>query len=206
MLCTSTRHTFAESIAPQLFSKLCVTIRLIVLVYAESLRGRMHLLVPVLKALLTCLFTIHPNSKPPKGLKPPTWIQTKKVEREGSDMGKLYSRLLLTWTQPTMNAATLRPMHTADYLVDRTRVMRERVAGFVPEVLAHFCRMHLVGSLAPDARAALLPGVWACIGAVTMERLRVMNADLGTDERAIWRSLWVEFRRSNGLPVGDEAW
>src|SRR5438045_2956285 len=77
MLCTSTRHKFAELVAPSIYSKLCWITTAIVQLHAEALRGRMHLVVPVLKALLTCLFTT--DGKPPKGLKPPTWMETKKV-------------------------------------------------------------------------------------------------------------------------------
>jgi hypothetical protein len=208
MLCTSTRYTFAASQAPTIYSTLCKIIRHFLIFYAETLRNRAHLLLPVLKALLTCHFTIRPNSKPPRDLRPPSWIEQMPagVMEHRPRMARLFTRLLVHWTQPTVLAATARPMRTDSHLIDQSRIMRERVAVFVPEVLAHFCRMQLVGTPAPDVRPYLMPALWACIMAVPMERLRAMNADLGRDERAIWRSLWVEYRRAQGLPVSNETW
>jgi hypothetical protein len=185
------------------YSTLCQIAVEIVSRHTGALRGRMQVLISALKGLLTCLFAIHQNSKPPKGLIPPTWIDLN-WPFHGRKMANAYSRLLQTWTTPTMG--TLGGQHSQGYLVDQRRLARERVATFVPEILAHFCRMHLVGSLYSDVREELLPAMWECIAMVPMEGLRVMNATLGRDERAIWKSLWVEWRRATNQPLGDDVW
>ena len=198
MLGVSTRHAFLKPVAPDLYLGLCRIAGSIVFLHRKTTGGRMHILVPVLQTLLTCLFTMHPNSKPPKSLKPPTWIQSDKNKLSESQ-ATAYSRILLTWTQPTMTSVTsrTRPMNTA-LLTDETRKARDYAARYVPYVLMHFCSLHLVGSMAPDIRKAVLPGIWACIEVVPRERLRGMNASMGRDERAIWSSLWAEWRRVNG--------
>jgi nucleolar pre-ribosomal-associated protein 2 len=204
ILGASTRHTFLEPAAPVLYLKLCRIVNSILLLHRKTLGGRMHILVPVLETLLNCLFTIHPNSKPPKSQKCPTWIQQSK-SKMSEPQAVAYSRILLTWTQPTMASVTSGGRSAKNSLLtDETRKARDYVAQYAPYVLMHFCSLHLVGNMAPEVRKAVLPGIWACIEVIPRERLRGMNASMGRDERAIWSSLWAEWRRVHGH-TGDNV-
>jgi hypothetical protein len=200
MLGTSTRHEH-ENVYYEgdTYYWLCQICRTLADCQVKSLGGRMHLFVPVLQALLTCLFTPHPHSKPPRSLTPPTWVNP---EEAWDEMAQGYKRVLETWTNPTIFSSPA-PMHHGRPLVDESRRAREHVAEFVPHLLAHYCSLSLAGTLGWGAREDLMDGLFTCIDIVPRERLRAMNAGMGRDERAVWRSLWADWRRDRGPDEQD---
>ncbi len=163
--------------------------------HVKLLRGRMHLFVPVLQALLTCLFTPHRLSKQPRSLKPPTWVEP---AADWCDMALQYSRVLEAWMHPDISSPAV-PLRRGPNLVDESRRAGEYAAGFVPHLLAHYCSLSLAGTLGWGAREDLVEGLFTCIDAVPRERLRAMNAGMGREERAVWRSLWADWRRERGI-------
>lgn len=161
----------------------------------------MHLLVPLLQVLLTCLFTLHKTSRPAISQQPPIWLQSRNHGLEASH-AVACSRVLLTFTEPTVSSTSTRSRFSNNaVLTDENRKSRQYAAKFVPYVLSHFCSLHLFGRMSPEVRKAILPGIWACIGAMPREGLKGMNALLSRDERAIWASLWSEWSTTHGRPA-----
>jgi nucleolar pre-ribosomal-associated protein 2 len=182
-----------HAIAPVLYLKLCQIVNRLFTLHRKHLGGRSHLLVPVLQKLLTCLFILHPNSKAPPSLTPPGWLPAHKTTLLATH-ANAYARLLTMWVQPSVASIG---SSRSSRLTDETRSARQYAAEYVPYILMHFSSAQLVGRLTPDIREAVLPGIWACIGAVSREALRGMNASMGRDERAIWANVWAEWNRAH---------
>lgn len=183
--------------AGDLYIKLCKITNTLLSLHLKYIKGRVHLLVPLLQQLITSLFQLHPQSKPSASQKPPNWLP-----RYASPLSTLHgtscARILLTWVNPTVSSTAAARRGASSLLTDETRKARHHAAQYVPYILTHFCSLHLVGRMTPEIRKAILPGIWACIEAVPREALRGMNASMGRDERAIWASLWGEWCRVHG--------
>ncbi|KAF2665228.1 hypothetical protein BT63DRAFT_87966 [Microthyrium microscopicum] len=168
----------------------------IVSLHRKHIGGRMHLLVPLLQALLNCLFSTHVGSTPARNQRAPSWIHSRQSGLDSSH-GTDYAKVLLTLTEPTVSSAmSMYRSRNNPMLTDEIRKARKYAAQYVPYVLAHFCGLHLNGSLTPEIRKSLMPGIWACVQAVPREGLKGMNAGMRPDERAIWSSLWAEYNRT----------
>jgi hypothetical protein len=165
--------------------------------HRKHLGGRFHILVPLLQALLTCLFIPHSRSTTLGSRSPPPWLSQKPGILD-AEHAIAYTRILTTLTQPTVSstASHSRP-NTNLMLTDETRRARQYAAQFVPYILLHFCTMQLVGKMSTEVRRGLMPGIWACIEAVPQEALRGMNSGMGRDEREIWGALWAEWVRTS---------
>lgn len=157
----------------------------------------MHIFIPLLQILLTCLFTLHPRSRPPISQKPPIWIPShNSIFSETHSIA--YSRILLTFTNPSVSSISNSARQGGNSLLtDETRKARQYAARYIPYLLMHFCSLHLVGRMTSEIRKGLLPGIWACIELVPREALRGMNSGMGRDERAVWASLWAEWCRTH---------
>jgi nucleolar pre-ribosomal-associated protein 2 len=182
-----------HSVAPALYLKLCQILNRLLTLHRKHLGGRMHLLVPVLQRLLTCLFTLHPNSKAPPSLTPPGWLPAQQSTLSAPH-ANAYARLLTMWVQPSVASIG---SSRSSRLTDETRRARQYATEYVPYVLMHYSSAQLVGRLTPEIRDAVLPGIWACIAAVSREGLRGMNASMGANERAIWANMWADWNRAH---------
>jgi Urb2/Npa2 family len=172
------------------------------MLHRKHISGRMHLLIPVLQILLTCLFTLHPQSRATVVQTPPSWL-SKYTSLLSAPHATAYARILLTLAQPTVSSTSTASRNRANpFLIDETRKARQYAAQYVPYILMHFCSMQLAGRMTPEVRKALLPGIWACIEIVPREKLRGMSATMGRDDRAVWTSLWSEWCRIHGHPPG----
>jgi nucleolar pre-ribosomal-associated protein 2 len=169
------------------------------MLHRKHLGGRMHILIPLLQSLLTCLFTLHPQSRPPVSQKPPVWLTAhNSILLETHAIA--YTRILLTLTNPSVSSTSNLSRHRGnDLLTDETRKARQYAAKYIPYLLMHFCSLHLVGRMTLEIRKGLLPGIWACIELIPREALRGMNSGMGRDERAVWANLWSEWSRTHGI-------
>lgn len=85
-----------------------------------------------------------------------------------------------------------------------TAKAKRLVAQHVPYVLAGYIHLQLDMSvrIAPEVRAALVPGVRAILDTMTMEGRRVLGESLDTSGRRILSDLikdWMRFGRWTGL-------
>jgi nucleolar pre-ribosomal-associated protein 2 len=194
---SKTLANISES-ASTLYLKLCQISNTLLVQYRKQIGGRMHLLIPLLQILLTCLFTLHTQSRPTTIQKPPKWLSSYNPALSATH-ATAYSRILLTLTHPSVSSTTSIPKsHVNSLLTDQTRKARVYAAKYVPYVLMHFCSLQLVGRMTPEIRKALLPGIWSCIEILPREALHGMNAGMGRDDRAVWSNLWAEYCRIHG--------
>jgi nucleolar pre-ribosomal-associated protein 2 len=195
---SSTKLRDLREVGPLLYTKLCHITNFLLVLHRKYLGGRMHLFMPLLQILLTCLFTLHSDTKPSTVQKPPSWLSPHSSLLSGPH-ATLYSRILFSFSQPTVSSTSSSSHHRGNpLLTDETRKARQYAAQYVPYLLMHFCSLHLLGRMSAEVRKAVLPGIWACIEIVPRELLRGMNASMGRDERAVWASLWGEWCRVHG--------
>lgn len=167
-----------------------------------KLRGRYHLLMPLLQALLTCLFTpdVRHNSSAASAF--PPWIAPKQ-NLLGASHAVAYTRVLTILCSPTTSSVSVRSRHwnRSDAaqrdlsLTDETKKARAYAGQYVPVVLMQYCTNQLTGRLKPEVRAALTPGLYAVMDVVGLEAMRAMNAGMDASTRAVWSTLYREWKR-----------
>ena len=189
--------------APEIFSRLCHTSRLILLVHRGRLGGRFHLLLPLLQGLLFCLFI--PNAS--RSGAPPSWLRTtvatEPVRLTAVNASQL-TRVLSTLCNPPQSSITKAHQHhqsrKSKDLHDPIKAAREKASNLLYPLLASFCRFQLNGRLDPSVREKLMPGIWEVVGTASLHResLDAMFAGLGRSERDVWKGLWEDWEGVHG--------
>jgi nucleolar pre-ribosomal-associated protein 2 len=189
--------------APEIFSRLCHTSRLTLLVHRGRLGGRFHLLLPLLQGLLFCLFI--PNASRSGAL--PSWLRTVTVTepvRLTPANAAQFTRLLSTLCNPPQSSITKAHQHhqsrKSKDLNDPIKAARDKASNFLYPLLASFCRYQLNGRLDQGVREKLMPGIWEVVGTASLHRegLDAMFAGLGRSERDVWKSLWEQWEGVHG--------
>jgi nucleolar pre-ribosomal-associated protein 2 len=191
--------------APAIFARLCATTRSILLLHRGRIRGRFHLLIPLLQNLLLCLFI--PNGN--RGSAHPLWINSTSTSsgRLDSRNAAQFTRLLGTLCSPTQSSVQrlhhsshFKESKTKKELNDPVKAAREYASQFIYPFLSSYCRFQLYGRLEPRVRDKLTAGIWDAVGLASMDRasLDSMFAGLGKSERDVWKGIWREWERTNG--------
>ncbi|KAE9972159.1 hypothetical protein BLS_004161 [Venturia inaequalis] len=191
-LASSNAKYLPKEHAPFIYLRLCQTATNIVLLHRKHLGGRMHLLIPLLQNLLTCLFKPHRHQGPRSAASLPSWLFNTPSPLDNSH-SKAYTRLLSTMCSPTASS-TSQHRRNAE-LTDTNKQAREYAGSYVPYVLMHYCSLQLGASMDPEVREGLKAGIWEMMGVVGIEGMRGMNVGMGRDERAIWGVVYNEWLR-----------
>ncbi|TLD29482.1 Nucleolar 27S pre-rRNA processing Urb2/Npa2 [Venturia nashicola] len=178
--------------APFIYLRLCQTATNIVLLHRKHLGGRMHLLVPLLQNLLTCLFKPHRHQGPRSVASLPSWLFNTPSPLDKTH-SKAYTRLLSTLCSPTASSTSQHRKNAE--LTDTNKQAREYAGSYVPYVLMHYCSLQLGASVDSEVREGLKAGIWEMMGVVGIEGMRGMNVGMGRDERAIWEVVYHEWLR-----------
>jgi nucleolar pre-ribosomal-associated protein 2 len=186
--------------ASHIFTRLCETGRLVLLVHRSKTGGRSHILLPLLQGLLFCLFT--PTSVRSGAL--PLWLRSgtsQSVCLTPTDAAH-YTRLLSTLCNPPQSSISKAHQQSrkSKDLNDPVKAARERTSHFLYPLLASLCRFQLSGRLLPALRAKLMPGVWEVMSTASLhkEELEAMFAGLSRSEKDVWRSAWAEWDSVHG--------
>lgn len=191
----SPRLSAAE--APRIYERLCETARLILLLHRGRLRGRFHLLLPVLQGLLLCLFIPHAG----RGAALPPWLETTTSStRLTPANASQYTHLLSTLCSPTQSSVQRAHHSHSTTLNDPIRAAREYASQYVYGLLSAYCRFQLYGKLDAAIRAKLAPGIWEVVGVGNLDKssLDAMFAGLGRSEKDVWRGVWGDWVRIHG--------
>ena len=192
-----------------LYSALCALFNATLLHHRARAGGRWHLVVEALRILLASLFepyaptTTTVTSDSSLSLQQRTWIHGVNLN---ATHAASYARLLTLLCDPTPAAAAPFaakkptgadvPLHDT---VKRARTVAGQHVGHA--VLKELCAQRLTGQLGgdaagrADARAALLPGIWAVLDALGREGTAVVNEGLTKPEREVFRGVWEEYVR-----------
>ncbi|KAF1948363.1 hypothetical protein CC80DRAFT_317551 [Byssothecium circinans] len=189
--------------APAIFTRLCETTRLLLLLQRSRIGGRFHLLLPLLQNLLLCLFI--PNAG--RGAALPPWLDSYGIAnpvRLSPANASTYTRLLTTVCSPTqssvqrynkaINATSKKQLN------DPVKAARDYASQYMYPLLSSFCRYQLYGRLDPQVREKLMPGIWEVVrvGSLDRQSLDTMFEGLGKSERDVWRGLWRDWMAQHG--------
>ncbi|PVH97884.1 hypothetical protein DM02DRAFT_616188 [Periconia macrospinosa] len=211
----ASRHSprLSAAHAPAIYTRICETVRLVLILHRNRLGGRFHALLPLLQGLLLCLFI--PNTG--RGAALPPWVDPFSALPSSTRLtpgnAASLTRLLSTLCSPTQSAVTRHSHHHSSKsksknksdsgnkdLNDPIKAARDYTAQFAYPLLSSFCRFQLYGRLDAAVRAELMPGIWEVISVASLERdaLDAMFAGLGRSERDVWRGVWKDWEMGTG--------
>ncbi|KAF2646531.1 hypothetical protein P280DRAFT_544877 [Massarina eburnea CBS 473.64] len=188
--------------APAIFTRLCETARLLLMLQRGRIGGRFHLLLPLLQNLLLCLFI--PNAG--RGAALPPWLDsfaTSQPVRLTPANASAYTRLLRTLCSPTQSSVQRhysRSQTSKKELNDPVKAARDYASQYMYALLSSFCLYQLYGRLEPQVREKLMPGIWEVVevGSLDRQSLDAMFEGLGKSEQDIWRGIWRDWEREHG--------
>ncbi|KAG8627303.1 hypothetical protein KVT40_004786 [Elsinoe batatas] len=198
-LCTSATAVSATSGSSSLYLELCTTIQLVLQLYRPSLGGRLHLLLPLLTQLLSCLFGSIHNRSSRSTFHHPSWLQSSKPlsPKHGARFARLVT-LLCNPPQSTISGYRSRSHKPG--LVDELREARLHVSELAGMIMHSFCRFMLNGTLKDGVKEALNPALYAVFDVLDMaapddERVKALGASMTKAELALLRREHGEWKR-----------
>lgn len=185
----------SSQFAGMIYIRLCRLMGVLFGLYRQKLGGRFHLIVPALQRLLTCLFA--PAKKRHKRSTRTTSHQDQPhwLAPLNASHAVHFTRLLTSLCDPTVSAVA-KPMHSGpghEALTDQTKKAK-RVAGqYLQYLIMEYAQCSLRGALAPEVKAALLPGLYAALDVMSRETMRALNAGLDVSGRAVFKGLYDDY-------------
>lgn len=175
-----------------IYLRLCQTTNYVISLHRKNLGGRFHTLLLLLQKLLACLFVPHAHNA--LSFTRPTWLPPRNSPLT-TEHATAFTRILTTLCSPTVSSASTHRRRAVADLVDETKKARTNAGQYVPQLLTYYCCLQLSGKLSAQVKDALRPGLWAMMDVVDMNTMRAMNASMGKDERALWGSLYGEWKK-----------
>ena len=193
---TSSQGPNISNAAPIIFERLCRLLSVVLGRYRIRLGGRHHLLLPALYGLLRCLFAADPGSlTTPSQLlfhsKLPPWIHWT-AARSAHESAPYLTRLLTSICDPT--PSSVKRAHR-NSLTDETKKARNTAGQYMLYFIAEYTDCQLNGRIEVQAKAALMPGLYAVLDAMGKEVMRAMNAKMSSSQKAIFKALYEDYVR-----------
>ncbi|KAJ5291698.1 hypothetical protein N7478_000949 [Penicillium angulare] len=179
--------------APTIYTRLCRLMGVVLGLQRLKIGGRFHLVVNAMQRLLSCLFARSRkrsrSAHVQTSLSQPFWLAPLEASHTSS-----YTRLLTTLSDPTVSAVFKpQPGASRDALIDETKKAKRIAGQYLQYVVMEYAQYSLRGSLLPDVKSALLPGLYAALDVMSKESLRAMNAALDVSSRAVFKSLYDDY-------------
>ncbi|OAT00194.1 uncharacterized protein BDCG_02135 [Blastomyces dermatitidis ER-3] len=188
----------AGKYAGVIYSRICHLLGLVFGQYRQKLSGRFHLVLPVMQPLLRLLFTL--SSRPQRSsrsqLTPPPWADSHNASSllHKPSHATQFTRLLTTLCDPTVSAVQ-RVQRSDSGLTDNTKKVKSLAGQHLQYLVMEYAICQLRGQLAPEMKAALIPGFYSVLDAMSKETMRGMNAAMDSSSRAVFKSLYEDYVR-----------
>ncbi|KLJ07491.1 hypothetical protein EMPG_17007 [Blastomyces silverae] len=189
----------AGEYAGVIYSRICHLLGLVFGQYRQKLSGRFHLILPVMQRLLRLLFT--PSSRPQRSsrsqLTPPPWADSRNAASSllhRPSHATQFTRLLTTLCDPTVSAVQ-RVQRSDSGLTDNTKKVKSLAGQHLQYLVMEYAICQLRGQLAPEMKAALMPGLYSVLDVMSKETMRGMNAAMDSSSRAVFKSLYEDYVR-----------
>ncbi|KAF2154685.1 hypothetical protein K461DRAFT_275841 [Myriangium duriaei CBS 260.36] len=187
------------------FNDICNVLRLILQFHRPSLGGRLHIVIPVLRQLMACLFIPGRGSSSHKAqfqrnFQHPPWLDqdTKSLLPTHA---QLFTRLIaLLCNPPQSTVPGYRAGSDQPRLTDVVREARLHVSEFVPALIHAFCHFQLHGILGEGMKEVLAPAIHAMFDVMDMaepedKRVIALGASMNKAELALLRKEHGEWKR-----------
>ncbi|PGH08557.1 hypothetical protein GX51_01076 [Blastomyces parvus] len=188
----------AGEYAGVIYSRICQLLGLVFGQYRQKVSGRFHLILPVMQRLLRLLFT--PSSRPQRSsrshLTPPPWADSHNASSvlHSPSHATQFTRLLTTLCDPTVSAVQ-RVQRSDSGLTDNTKKVKSLAGQHLQYLVMEYAICQLRGQLAPEMKAALMPGLYSVLDVMSKETMRGMNAAMDSSSRAVFKSLYDDYVR-----------
>ncbi|KAH0537311.1 hypothetical protein FGG08_005865 [Glutinoglossum americanum] len=184
----STNHSGA------VYIRLCETTRGILAGHRLNLRGRFHLIVPLMQNLLRCLFL--PNRSVGTQVEAlgsmPQWLSPNVVA--AAPYAIAYARLLRMLCNPA--ASSVAGSNNRHKELTPATAKAHRIAGqHLPYILMEYIQCQLQYRLSPEVKSALIPGLYAILEVSNPQTLRMVNAAMDASGRALFKVLYTDYNR-----------
>ncbi|PYH99647.1 hypothetical protein BO71DRAFT_394127 [Aspergillus ellipticus CBS 707.79] len=188
--------------AGTVYIRLCRLIGILLGLHRQKLGGRFHLILPPVERLLGCLFARSKKRNRSMVYEKKTGQQPYWLAPLQASHAVHFTRLLTSLCDPTMSAVS-RPTQSAgghEGLTDQTKKAKRIAGQYLQYLIMEYTQSSLRGTLAPDVKAAVLPGLYAVLDVMSRDTMRAMNAGLDVSGRAVFKALYddyVKFGRWN---------
>ncbi|CRG89679.1 DNA repair protein RAD50 [Talaromyces islandicus] len=183
---TENSRQVSASFASTIYTRLCRVLGTLFGLYRQQLGGRFHVLVPALQSLLKALFA--PSRKRKRS------ATSTLASALGVPHAVMFSRLLSSLCDPTVSAVS-RAGAGHDGLVDQTKKAKLIAGQHLRIVIESYTANMLDGPISAEIKAALAPGLYAVLDAMSTETKRALNASLDVSSRAIFKTLHDDYVR-----------
>ncbi|KAF3398525.1 hypothetical protein F1880_006375 [Penicillium rolfsii] len=178
--------------APTIYTRLCRLMGIIIGLQRVKIGGRFHLVVTAMQRLLGCLFARsrkRSRSNRATVISQPFWLAPLDASHTSN-----FTRLLTSLSDPTVSAVLRsQPGMSREALTDETKKAKRIAGQYLQYVIMSYAQCSLGGSLVPDVKAALMPGLYAALDVMSRESMRAMNAGLDASGRAVFKSLYDDY-------------
>ncbi|KAI9847330.1 MAG: hypothetical protein M1838_000939 [Thelocarpon superellum] len=180
-----------------MFQRLCRLLGALLAVHRLKLKGRSHLVVQVMQAMLRLLFVpnrgVLQQRAGPASARPP-WLRGKGAGL-GVAEGVAYTRVLSSLCDPTVSAVANKSQRSKQPLTPATDRARRGMGQHLPYLLMEYAQCQLHSRLLPDVKNTLRPGLYAIFDIADQATLRMVNASMDASSRAIFKTLADDYRR-----------
>ncbi|PKX94043.1 ribosome biogenesis protein URB2 [Aspergillus novofumigatus IBT 16806] len=181
--------------AATIYVRLCKLMGVLLGLHRQKLGGRFHLILPAMQRLLNCLFARSKKRSRPmlsaKGhTQQPYWLAPLQASHAVH-----FTRLLTSLCDPTVSAVS-RPTQSGgsrEALTDQTKKAKRIAGQYLQYLIMEYAQSSLRGSLVPEVKAAILPGLYAVLDVMSRDTMRAMNAGLDVSGRAIFKGLYDDY-------------
>lgn len=182
--------------AAPVYIRLCRLMGILLGLHRQKLGGRFHLILPVMQRLLNCLFARSRKrirsmrlEKGPSDQ--PYWLQPLQASHAVH-----FTRLLTSLCDPTVSAVS-RPTQSGpggqEGLTDQTKKAKRIAGQYLQYLIMEYAQTSLRGSMTPEVKAAILPGLYTVMDVMSRETMRALNAGLDASGRAVFKSLYDDY-------------
>jgi nucleolar pre-ribosomal-associated protein 2 len=181
-----------------IYIRLCRLLGLLLGLHRQKIGGRFHLILPAMQRLLHCLFAKAKKrasrlAKSDTGsAQQPHWLS-----QLDATHATHFTRLLTSLCDPTVSAVSRPTPHGASHegLTDQTKKAKRIAGQYLQYLIMDYAQRSLLGTLSPEVKAALLPGLYSALDVMSRETMRAMNAGLDISGRAVFKSLYDDYMR-----------
>jgi nucleolar pre-ribosomal-associated protein 2 len=188
----------AREYAGTVHDRLCRTLGTVFGLYRKKVSGRFHLILPPLQRLLRCLFSRDSRAAKasPVQSELPPWFGNMEETPLRAEHASQYCRLLSSLTDPTVSAVQLQGGSQANQaLSDSTKKAKSLAGQYLQYLIIEYAGTQLRGHLSPEAKAALMPGLYSVLDVMSRENMRAMNAAMDSSSRAMFKGLYDDYVR-----------
>jgi nucleolar pre-ribosomal-associated protein 2 len=178
-----------------IYTRLCRLMGVLFGIQRQKLGGRFHLILPAMQRLLNCLFArsrkrTRAMLSEKKHAQQPFWLAPLQAAHAVH-----FTRLLTSLCDPTVSAVS-RPTQTRlghEGLTDQTKKAKRIAGQYLQYLVMEYAESCLRGSLSPEVKAAILPGLYSVLDVMSRETMRALNAGLDVSGRAIFKGLYDDY-------------